>query len=1271
VTKYTYVPGTNLVKTKTLCDRETAKITYIYDYDQDLLLVSETIDDGVTKKFKKITPRQEQPFLGMPEVLDEKYWNGFKEVLLKKTAVHYGPGALIVWKNIYNENAISLYQLYYEYDEKKRVVGETNPLGQKAIFKYDELGNRYYQRSFNDLVETNSKYDFCNRLIENEEIADGISRKKIYSYDTKHNLEFELDERGNQTSYKYNFLGQRIETELPPIPLDTGELVIPVIKQVYDNAGNEILRIDAEGNETHTTYNAYNKPILIVHPDGAKEQFFYSSHDLTGKIQTHIDPLGVETSYVYDYLGRVLKKRISSHGKILSQETYEYEGYQLMVKTDAEGNKTVYTYDQAGRKTSETFAEETTEFFYDFCGRQHKVQKGDLVTVFIYDLMDRIIEERKESALGEVLRKTQYRFDDVTNRKTVIQFIGEKEEKEVSTYDAWNRLIEKTNAKGFTETIFYGDVVNDYGQKVLQKIHTDAMGLQTIETFDTHNRSAKIEKRKEKTLALTEKFYTKNGNLSSQLDTIFSSDGCRQSRVQWQYDQRGRLITLIEAEGTADAKITRKTYTLRGELEQIIKPDKVEVFYKYNELGQLILISSSDQTVYHQMSYNRLGHLQTTDDLIRVTDPLGRVIAETFPQGYSVFNLFDFMGNRASCHIPAANCLIEYKYHTADLRQVTRKTNDGKELYSHHYKKRDLSGNLWSEQLINENLVNHEFDEMSRRTSIQTSLFFQEILKFDAVGNILQMQIQKDEIDYDYDELYQLIGESGPFAHDYVYDSLHNRLAKDQEAYEINALHQVTSHLKYDRNGNPTQQNETTYVYDALDRLIEIQTPTMVQTFTYDSFHRCLSKTVRRDKTVEVLHFIYDGQNEIGSFDEQLILQELRILGNAMHAEIGASVAIELQGKIFAPIHDLQGNITALVPLDASASSFYRYSAFGEEKVEGPTLSPWRFSSKRSDAATGLVYYGRRFYMPLLGRWLTPDPAGFTDGMNLYAFLSNDPLIKMDLYGLTGFDADSFRKFSWPPSPEQRFFADTSPKGFQFNNPWSSSLLDSFSNNRSAIFPPLNFFSSGSPHFVVNGILNSASSHFQSARVINATFEGQSNIIPAYSESFGKKDLVSVGQVIYFADYTSDFIRKFSRELEFVSLCMDLLGDPRKIFISAFSRGVAETYFATKDLPQNVKNRLIITALGGILIIPRSCGFITQNLISEGDRASKMLNGISNDPEERAEMLKMHRRDANVQILKQIDSSGINEDHFIQSKTYQKGLQDHVVETYKKHGFLK
>lgn len=47
--------------------------------------------------------------------------------------------------------------------------------------------------------------------------------------------------------------------------------------------------------------------------------------------------------------------------------------------------------------------------------------------------------------------------------------------------------------------------------------------------------------------------------------------------------------------------------------------------------------------------------------------------------------------------------------------------------------------------------------------------------------------------------------------------------------------------------------------------------------------------------------------------------------------------------------------------------------------------NPWKYSSKRLDAETGLLYFGRRYYAPDIGRWITPDPAGLADGPNLYA----------------------------------------------------------------------------------------------------------------------------------------------------------------------------------------------------------------------------------------------------------------------------------------------
>ena len=60
----------------------------------------------------------------------------------------------------------------------------------------------------------------------------------------------------------------------------------------------------------------------------------------------------------------------------------------------------------------------------------------------------------------------------------------------------------------------------------------------------------------------------------------------------------------------------------------------------------------------------------------------------------------------------------------------------------------------------------------------------------------------------------------------------------------------------------------------------------------------------------------------------------------------------------------------------------------------------YRFSTKPQDSATGLLYYGYRWYDPLTGRWPSRDPIGEKGGENLYAFVGNDGVGKADLLGL-------------------------------------------------------------------------------------------------------------------------------------------------------------------------------------------------------------------------------------------------------------------------------
>ena len=100
---------------------------------------------------------------------------------------------------------------------------------------------------------------------------------------------------------------------------------------------------------------------------------------------------------------------------------------------------------------------------------------------------------------------------------------------------------------------------------------------------------------------------------------------------------------------------------------------------------------------------------------------------------------------------------------------------------------------------------------------------------------------------------------------------------------------------------------------------------------------------------------------------------------------------------------DSNGNVLAL----STASARYRYRPFGgtisSQDLDG---SGWavknlhRFSTKSEIAGMGLLYYGYRFYDPQTGRWPSRDPIGERGGLNLYGFVGNDGVNRLDYLGL-------------------------------------------------------------------------------------------------------------------------------------------------------------------------------------------------------------------------------------------------------------------------------
>ncbi|SMQ30874.1 insecticidal toxin complex protein TccC [Pseudomonas helmanticensis] len=71
-----------------------------------------------------------------------------------------------------------------------------------------------------------------------------------------------------------------------------------------------------------------------------------------------------------------------------------------------------------------------------------------------------------------------------------------------------------------------------------------------------------------------------------------------------------------------------------------------------------------------------------------------------------------------------------------------------------------------------------------------------------------------------------------------------------------------------------------------------------------------------------------------------------------------------------------------------------------------------RYSGREMDVS-GLYYYGARYYAPWLQRWISADPGGDVDGLNLYAFVGNNPMNYFDDAGLNRSPNELKRLISW------------------------------------------------------------------------------------------------------------------------------------------------------------------------------------------------------------------------------------------------------------------
>ncbi|QHG66976.2 RHS repeat-associated core domain-containing protein [Pseudomonas putida] len=77
-------------------------------------------------------------------------------------------------------------------------------------------------------------------------------------------------------------------------------------------------------------------------------------------------------------------------------------------------------------------------------------------------------------------------------------------------------------------------------------------------------------------------------------------------------------------------------------------------------------------------------------------------------------------------------------------------------------------------------------------------------------------------------------------------------------------------------------------------------------------------------------------------------------------------------------------------------------------EVDNLTQRTLRHAGKERDA-TGLYFYGWRYYQPEVGRWLSADPGGLIDGVNLFRMVKNSPVNFHDDNGRVPLDVNALR----------------------------------------------------------------------------------------------------------------------------------------------------------------------------------------------------------------------------------------------------------------------
>jgi RHS repeat-associated protein len=212
------------------------------------------------------------------------------------------------------------------------------------------------------------------------------------------------------------------------------------------------------------------------------------------------------------------------------------------------------------------------------------------------------------------------------------------------------------------------------------------------------------------------------------------------------------------------------------------------------------------------------------------------------------------------------------------------------------------------------------------------------------------------------------------------------------QEYEVDAVGSSSAFV-FDANGNLAAQGSKTYEWDAADRLVRVlDGGAEVARFSYDGFGRRVQKIVGGVTRT----YIYAAEDII---EERLPSSAVRhVQGPGIDTPLAT---VDAQGAVSYYLADHLGSVVQQTNGSGDITLTRRYDPFGK-LLQGESEGGYAFTGREWDAETGLYYYRARFYEPVSGRFISADPIGFGSGVNLYAYVVNNPLVFIDPTGNSG-----------------------------------------------------------------------------------------------------------------------------------------------------------------------------------------------------------------------------------------------------------------------------